>query len=71
MPQDTKIILYKNFQIEIKPESLPDDKWEAHWWIWISDEAVHFFDNENKFDTKSDADSRAEIQAKTYIDKIN
>ena len=48
-----------------------DDKWEAHWWIWISDEAVHFFDNENKFDTKSDADSRAEIQAKTYIDKIN
>lgn len=68
MIPNKKTIYYKNFQIDIAPESLADGKWQPQWHIWITDEAKKF-SAEEQFSSAEEATEYSEKSAKEYLDK--
>jgi hypothetical protein len=68
MPPGKKTIYYKNFQIDIDPESLANGKWRPQWQIWFTDEAMRF-SVEEQFASSEEASEYSEKSAKEYLDK--
>ena len=68
MADNSQTILYKDYQIDITPASMPSGKWKVIWRIWISDEATLFV-GDKEMNSETEASSYGEKEAKEYIDK--